>query len=93
MFLNGQKILRARVFSWSEYLEVSRTNYSADWLSVLKSAMEIFNGDAKGFAHLPDLKDVREAKLAQYMRELIYTLIKIEADKNLKSVPYSSPLE
>ena len=57
MFLNGQKVLRARVFSWKEFLNIMRSNRNSDWLSILKVAMEIFNGDAKGFAFLPDSKE------------------------------------
>ena len=47
--------------------------------------MEIFNGDVKGFALLPDLKESREEKLGDYMRDLIFQSIKSEADKSLKS--------
>jgi len=31
-----------------------------DWLAVLKVALEIYNGDLKGFAKLADEKELRE---------------------------------
>lgn len=86
MFLNGQKVLRARVFSWKEFLNIMRQNRNSDWLSILKVAMEIFNGDAKGFAFLPDSKEQREEELVEYMREMILKIITQEVDKNLKNV-------
>ena len=78
-------MLRARVFSWSEFLNDLRKKSSNLWIGVLQLAMQIFNGDQKGFALLPDLKDEREARLGGYMRDLIYQSIKSEADKSLKS--------
>jgi hypothetical protein len=86
VFLNGQKVLRARVFSWKEFLEVMRSARNKDWLSILKMAMEMFNGDAKGFACLPDSKEQREEELQEYMRELIFKTISLEIEKNLKNV-------
>ena len=37
----------------------------------MKIAIEIYNGEIKGFAHLPDLKEMRESLLQKYMRDLI----------------------
>lgn len=83
--LNGERVLRARVNSWHEQLDHLRADRSNDWLGVLKLAMEIFNGDQRGYALLPDLKEEREARLGPYMRDLIHQSIKLQADKSLKS--------
>ena len=61
----GQKILRGRVFSWREYIE--EIDKQVDWMSVLKIAMEIYNGDLKGYAKLSDQKEIRERQLLPYM--------------------------
>lgn len=42
------------MFSWKEYINFHRFEKNSDLLSVLKIASEIFNGDLKGFAYLPD---------------------------------------
>lgn len=68
MFL-GQKIVRGRVFSWREYIE--EIEKDVDWMSVLKIAMEIYNGDLKGYAKLSDQKEIRERQLLPYMKDLI----------------------
>ena len=44
-------------------------------MSVLKVALEIYNGDIKGYALVPDEKEVREEKLQGYMQDLIKTNI------------------
>jgi hypothetical protein len=38
-------------------------------------ALEIYNGDIKGYALVPDDKEVREQKLEAYMKDLIKTNI------------------
>lgn len=38
---------------------------------MLKVALEIYNGDIKGFAKVPDEKDARESMLKNYMKEMI----------------------
>lgn len=38
---------------------------------MLKIAMEIYNGDLKGYAKLPDQKEVREDCLKNFMKDLI----------------------
>ena len=50
----GRRITRAKIFSWKEYINFHRFEKKSDLLSVLKIASEIFNGDLKGFANLPD---------------------------------------
>ncbi len=46
-----------------------KENY--DWLTVLKVALEIYTGDSKGFAKVPDEKEKREKMLKDWMKDLI----------------------
>ena len=84
IFLNGDRILRARVFAWNEYLDLQK-NSKKDWINLMKIAIEIYNGEIKGFANLPDLKEMRENLLNVYMRELIQDQVKSETAINLKN--------
>ena len=45
----------------------------ADWLTVLKAALEIYNGDLKGFVMLPMAKEERKSYLHEYMKGLLLT--------------------
>ena len=38
-------------------------------------ALDIYNGDLKGYSLVPDEKDAREADLRDYMQDLIKTTI------------------
>ena len=42
-----------------------------NWLSILKLALEIYNGDLRGYANVPDEKEVREKNLKGYMEDLV----------------------
>jgi hypothetical protein len=53
---------------------------------VLKAALEIYNGELKGFAMLPDEKERREAYLKDYMKKLIMTSIQTVLYKFKKHV-------
>jgi len=64
-------VQRGRIFSWREYIEHIKFTLNYDWLSVLKVALEIFNGDLKGYAQVPDEKDLRERLLQPYMKDLL----------------------
>ncbi len=46
-----------------------KENY--DWLTVLKVGLEIYTGDSKGFAKVPDEKEKREKLLKPHMKEII----------------------
>jgi hypothetical protein len=46
-----------------------------DWLAVLKVALEIYNGDLKGFAKVADEKELREVQMKSYLKELLKTSI------------------
>jgi len=42
---------------------------------VLKKALDIYNGELKGFAGVPDEKEIREGLLKTYMKDLLKTTI------------------
>ena len=59
IFIGTQKIHRARLLSWREFIDKLKFTDNHDWLTVLKVALEIYNGEIKGFALLPDAKERR----------------------------------
>ena len=44
-------------------------------MTVLKLALEIWNGEIKGYAGVPDERELREATLTAYMKNLIQSSI------------------
>ena len=75
IFLGAAKIYRARLLSWREFIDKLKFTDNHDWLTVLKVALEIYNGEIKGFALLPDAKERRQSFLKDYMKKLILTSI------------------
>lgn len=72
IFFMGQRALtRGKVFTWREYLDYVKFKENADWSAVLKTALEIYNGEIKGLARLPDEKEVREGLLGSFMKDMI----------------------
>lgn len=70
-FLGDGQVTRGKVFTWKEYLNYVKHKESADWSTVLKIVLEIYNGELKGFARVPDEKEKRESLLLGYMKEII----------------------
>lgn len=75
IFIGASKIYRARLLSWREFIDKLKFTDNHDWLTVLKVALEIYNGEIKGFALLPDAKERRQSFLKDYMKKLILTSI------------------
>jgi hypothetical protein len=75
IFAGSRTLTKARLLSWREYIEKLKFSDNYDWLTVLKAALEIYNGELKGFALLPDEKERREEYLKDYMKKLIMTSI------------------
>lgn len=69
--MGNKSVVKARLFSWKEYIEHIKFKESSDNLTVLKVALEIYNGESKGFAKVPDEKEVREQQLKGYMKDMI----------------------
>lgn len=74
MFLGYNKIWTCSLFSWKEYIEYLKSS-GQDWLTVLKVALEIYNGDLKGYAKVPDEKEIREYVLKGYLKDLLKSSI------------------
>ena len=70
-FLGSKSLLRGHLFTWKEYLDHIKFTENYDWLTVLKVALEIYTGESKGFAKVPDEKETRELHLREYMKEMI----------------------
>jgi hypothetical protein len=70
-FLCGKTVVRAKLFSWKEYLDYLKYSENANWLDVLKVAVEIYNGELKGFGKVPDEKEIREGILKSFMKDMI----------------------
>jgi len=68
---SSSTITRARLLSWREFIDKLKFTDNHDWLTVLKVALEIYNGEIKGFAMLPDAKQRRQEFLKDYMKKLI----------------------
>lgn len=58
--MGSKSVLKGRLYSWKEYIDHIKFQESYDWLTVLKVALEIYNGESKGYAKVPDEKEVRE---------------------------------
>ena len=87
IFLGSNKIYRARLLSWREFIDKLKFTDNHDWLTVLKVALEIYNGEIKGFALLPDAKERRQSFLKDYMKKLIITSIQTVIFKFKTSSP------
>ena len=68
--------MRARLLTWKEYIDKLKFTDNLDWLTVLKVSLEIFNGEIRGFAMLPDARNRRQEFLKDYMKQLILSTIK-----------------
>ena len=77
--------MRARLLSWREFIDKLKFNDNQDWLTVLKVSLEIYHGEIKGFAMLPDARERRENFLKDYMRKLIMQSIQTVIFKYNKS--------
>lgn len=69
--LTNKSIVRGKVFAWREYLDHIKYKENADWSAILKAALEIYNGEVKGFSRVPDEKEVREGLLGSFMKDMI----------------------
>lgn len=73
LFLGTRSLQRARIHAWKEYIETMKEKH--DWLAVLKVALEIYNGDLKGFAKVADEKEIREQQMKPFLKELLKSSI------------------
>lgn len=59
------------LFDWKEYIEHIKHREAYDWLSVLKVALEIYNGEQRGYSGVPDEKLAREKEMRPYLKNLL----------------------
>ena len=78
------KIHQARLSSWKEFIEKIRAE--KNWLTVLRVAVDVFQGKVKGLALLPDQQERRDIVLRQYMRDLILNSVKTAFQDSAKSI-------
>ena len=69
--MGNKGLMSGHLFSWQEYLDHIKFKENYDWLTVLKVALEIYNGEAKGYAKIADEKEQREKQLKQYLKDMI----------------------
>ena len=58
--MGNKTVIRGHLFSWKEYIEYVKFKENYDWLTVLKVGLEIYTGESKGYAKVPDEKVARE---------------------------------
>ena len=59
LMIGESKILEARLLSWSEFLNKIHIQDNQNWITILKVAVKIFNGEIRGLAQLPDSLEKR----------------------------------
>lgn len=69
--MGNKNVIKGKLFSWKEYLDHIKFKENYDWLTVLKVALEIYNGETKGYAKVPDEKEIREGILKPFMLDMI----------------------
>lgn len=69
--MGNKNVVRGRLFSWKEYIEHIKYKENYDWLTSLKVGLEIYNGESKGYAKVPDEKQAREDTLKSFMKDMI----------------------
>ena len=57
------------------------TEQGQDWLTILKVALQIYNGDMKGFALLPAAIKQRKIFMQDYMKSLLKSSIETVVNK------------
>ena len=60
LVIGDSDIYRARLLSWTEFIDKLRFEDNKEWLTILKVAVEIYRGEIRGLALLPDTKERRE---------------------------------
>jgi len=59
----------AKLYTWNEFLEEQRGK--SKWINALSVSIEVYQGVLKGFANVPERKDLREETLKANMKEFL----------------------
>jgi hypothetical protein len=63
--------MRIRLYSWHEFLNKLKEQDREDWVTVLTAALQIYVFDMKGFASVPDEKNLRESILKGSLKDML----------------------
>lgn len=69
--MGNKTVIKGKLFNWKEYIDYIKFKENQDWLTVLKVALEIYNGELKGYSKVPDEKEVREKIMKPFMKDMI----------------------
>ena len=83
--IGDHEIYHARMFSWTEYIDKLRYFDNVEWITLLKVAVDIYCGEIKGFALVPDTQEKREKMMKIYMRKLIMDTCQTVITKSLSA--------
>eukprot|EP01022_Parablepharisma_sp_SALTPOND_P016448 TRINITY_DN240_c0_g1_i1.p1 TRINITY_DN240_c0_g1~~TRINITY_DN240_c0_g1_i1.p1 ORF type:complete len:1429 (-),score=152.52 TRINITY_DN240_c0_g1_i1:4268-8554(-) len=61
--------LEAKLYTWNEFLEEQRGK--SQWIHALSVSIEVYSGALKGFANIPERKDLREETLKAFMKNFL----------------------
>nr|AVN98117.1 Vps8 [Castula fusca] len=78
-------IFETKLYIWNEFLE-EQSNRN-QWINALSVSIEVYSGALKGFAGIPERKDLREAALNGYMKDFLYNSLMqiLDTDKSSTS--------
>jgi hypothetical protein len=71
IILGKKNIVVGHLFKWKEYLEFLTHKMNCELLALLKVSLDLYNGELKGYAEVPDEKEIREGMLKVYLKEII----------------------
>ena len=69
LVLGQYEILLATLYHWEDYLQYIQ--HKCGWLVCLKTALDIYNGDLKGYYGVPYIADAREQELIHKLKALV----------------------
>ena len=72
LVLGKSQIHSVTLASWYDYIENIVIRFKTSWITVLKVAVDIYQGKLLGLAKLPRRKDDRRIAMREYLRRLGY---------------------
>ena len=81
------KVIVGKIHSWKDFVERLMDERCEDWLTVLKAALQIYEGELRGFAMLPACSEQRSLLMKDYMKDLLLKMVKNVLDKHKSGTP------
>lgn len=80
MVLCKNSLLSGKLYSWNDYIEAQGKNNQ--WWIALGVSLQLFSGKIKGFAELPEQKELKEASLRAFLKNFLreYVLHSFEGE-------------